>query len=82
VFPHVCVLAEAAVLRGRRFGNLVVAGARAELPLDGLTRRIAADPFPARLVAGADLDRFTAGAKPIVDAHAEPSPPMPPEVFA
>jgi spermidine synthase len=82
VFPHVCVMAEAAVLRGRRFGNLVVAAARGELPLDGLTRRIAADPFPARLLAGAELDRFTGGAAPIVDARAEPSPPMPPEVFA
>ena len=42
----------------------------------------AADPFPARVVAGDPLDRFTGGAKPIVDAHAEPSPAMPPEVFA
>jgi hypothetical protein len=33
-------------------------------------------------MAGTSLDRFTAGAKPIVDAHAGPSPPMPPEVFA
>lgn len=82
VFPQVCVLAEAAVLHGQRFGNLVVVGGRGELPLDGLTRRIAADPFPARLLAGAELDRFTGGAAPIVDAHAEPSPPMPPEVFA
>ena len=45
-------------------------------------RRIAADPFPARLLEGAELGRFTAGAAPIVDARAEPSPPMPPEVFA
>jgi len=82
VFAHVCVLAEPAVLRGRRFGNLVVAGSGRELPLAGLTRRLAADPFPARLVAGAELDGFIAGAAPIADACAEPSPPMPPEVFA
>jgi len=82
VFPHVCVLAEPAVLRGRRFGNLVVAGSRRELPLAGLTRRLAADPFPARLLAGGELDRFIGGAAPIVDALAEPSPPMPPEVLA
>ena len=82
VFPHVCVMAEPAVLRGRRFGNLVVAGSRRELPLAGLTRRLAADPFPARLVAGAELDRFTADAAPIADARAEPSPPIPPEVLA
>lgn len=82
VFPDVCVLVEAAVLHGRRFGNLVVVAAGRELPVAGLTKRIAADPFPARLMEGAELDRFTAGAAPIVDANAEPSPPMPPEVFA
>jgi spermidine synthase len=82
VFRHVCVMAEPAVLHGRRFGNLVVAGSGRELPRAGLARRLAADPFPARLLAGAELDQFTASAAPIADARAEPSPPMPPEVFA
>ena len=82
VFPHVCVIAEAAVLRGRRFGNLVVAAAGHELPVAGLIRYAAADPFPARVVEGAALDRFAAGSRPITDAHAEPSPVPPPEVFA
>ena len=82
VFPHVCLIAEAAVLRGRRFGNLVVAAARHELPVAGLIRRAAADPFPARVVEGAALDRFVAGSRPITDARAEPSPVPPPEVFA
>ncbi len=82
VFPHVCVMAEPAVLHGRRFGNLVVAGAGRELPLAGLVRATAADPFPARVLAGEELGRFTAGAAPIADASAEPSPPMPPEIFA
>jgi spermidine synthase len=82
VFAHVCVLAEPTVLRGRRFGNLVVVASDRELPVSGLIRRIAADPFPARLVEGAALDRFVAGSRPITDAHAEPSPAPPPEVFA
>jgi len=82
VFAHVCVLAEPPVLRGRRFGNLVVVASDRELPVSGLIRRIAADPFPARLVEGAALDQWAAGCAPIVDAHAEPSPAMPPEVFA
>ena len=82
VFPHACLIAEAGVLRGRRFGNLLVAAARRELPVAGLIRRAAADPFPARVVAGAALDRFVAGSRPITDAHAEPSPVPPPEVFA
>jgi spermidine synthase len=74
VFRHACVIAEPAVLRGRRFGNLVVVAAGQQLPIAGLTRRTAADPFPARLVEGAELDRFVAGSEPITDAHAEPSP--------
>jgi len=82
VLPHACLIAEAAVLRGRRFGNLVIAASGQELPVAGLIRRAAADPFPARVVDGAALDRFVAGAKPIVDAHATPSPAVPPEVFA
>ena len=77
VFRHACVIAEAAVLRGRRFGNLVVAAGGHQLPIAGLTRRTAADPFPARLVEGAELDRFVAGSEPITDAHAEPSPAPP-----
>jgi len=82
VFRHVCVIAEPAVLRGRRFGNLVVAASGDELPAAGLTRRAAADPFPARLVAGDALDRFIAGTAPITDARAEPSPAPPPGAFA
>jgi len=82
VFAHVCVLAEPPVLRGRRFGNLVVVASDRELPVSRLIRRIAADPFPARLVEGAALGQWVAGCAPIVDAHAEPSPAMPPEVFA
>jgi spermidine synthase len=82
VFRHTYLIAEAAVLRGRRFGNLVIAGSGQQLPLAELTRRTAADPFPARLVTGEALVRFAAGAKPITDATAEPSPPMPPEIFA
>jgi spermidine synthase len=82
VFPHVCVLAEPGVLRGRRFGNLVVVGAGQELPVAELTRRAAGDPFPARVLAGATLDRFVAAAQPIGDADAEPSPLPPPGIFA
>jgi predicted O-methyltransferase YrrM len=82
VFADVCVMADAQVLRGRRFGNLVLAASGAGLPVAALTRRVAGDAFPARLLHGADLDRFVGGAKPITDATAEPSPQPPPEAFA
>jgi spermidine synthase len=82
VFSHCCLIAESAVLRGRRFGNLVVVGADRELPVAELTRRAAADPFPARVLDGEELDRFVAGSRPITDARAAPSPAPPPDVFA
>ena len=82
VFPHVCLIADAAVLRGRRFGNLVLAASPEPLPVDALTRRTAGDPMPGRVVYGADLARFTAGAKAVTDATAVPSPAAPPGAFA
>ncbi len=82
VFAEACLMADAPVLRGRRFGNLVLAASDLELPVAGLIRRVAADPFPARLLHGSDLDRFVAGARPITDATAQRSPQPPPEAFA
>jgi spermidine synthase len=81
-FPHTCLIADAAVLRGRRFGNLVLAASPGPLPVDVLTRRTAGDPIPGRVRHGRDLDRFTAGAKPVTDATAAPSPAAPPGAFA
>jgi spermidine synthase len=82
VFPHACLIADAAVLRGRRFGNLVLAASAEPLPVDALTRRTAGDPMPGRLVYGRDLARFTGGARPATDATATPSPAAPPGAFA
>jgi spermidine synthase len=76
VFPHVCVMAEPAVLRGR-FGNVILVASRAELPLADLTRRVADEVVPARVVHGAALTRFTGGAAPTTDATATRSPQPP-----
>jgi len=82
VFPHACLIADAPVLRGRRFGNLVLAASPGPLPVDALTRRAAGDPMPGRVLHGRDLARFTAGARPVTDATATPSPAAPPGAFA
>ncbi|WP_340561331.1 spermidine synthase [Streptomyces sp. GSL17-111] len=82
VFPEVCVTADPAVLRGRRFGNAVLLAAARPLPVAELTRRAAADPHPARLEHGRALADFTGGARPVTDATARPSPPPPPGTFA
>jgi spermidine synthase len=82
IFPHACLIADAAVLRGRRFGNLVLAASPEPLPVAALTRRAAGDPMPGRVVHGSNLARFTAGAKAVTDATAVPSPAAPPGAFA
>lgn len=81
VYPHAALIAEPAVLRGRRFANLVLAAAHHPLPIAELTRAAAADPFPARVLADDELRRWTAGAAPATDATATDSPPPPPGTF-
>ena len=81
VFPRAALIADPAVLRGRRFGNLILAAARRELPVAALTRRTAGDPFPGRLIDGEELDLFASGARPVTDASAEPAPAPPLDLF-
>jgi hypothetical protein len=81
IFPYVCVVADASVLRGRRFGNLVLTAARVPLPVEELARRATGDWFPGRLIAGADLDRFVGGVAAVTDATAEPSTAPPVGMF-
>ncbi|HEX6446356.1 MAG TPA: hypothetical protein VF053_14775, partial [Streptosporangiales bacterium] len=66
---------------GRRFGNLVLVASDTEPPWGALRRRLAGGPFPARLVTGADLARFAAGAPVVTEADARPSPEPPPGAF-
>jgi spermidine synthase len=78
VFEHVAVIAEPGILRGRRFGNLIIVGSHVELPIEQLVRRTAGDPFPGRVEHGQRLERFIGGAKPTTDATATLSPSPPP----
>ncbi|TWP52145.1 spermine synthase [Lentzea tibetensis] len=77
VFPHVCVMAEPGVFRGRRFGNFVILGSRISLPLPQLIRATAGDPFPGRVEHGTELSRFIGGLPPTTDATATKSPAPP-----
>jgi spermidine synthase len=78
VFAETCMIAEAGVLRGRRLGNLVLAASARPLPNGQLRRAAAADPFPARLLDGGELERFASGAPVVTDATAPSSPPPQP----
>jgi spermidine synthase len=82
VFGEVALIAGPGVLRGRRFGNLVLVASPGPLPVGELTRLVAADPMPARVRYGAELARFASGAKPVSDTAARPSPMPPVEAFA
>ncbi|MFI2031152.1 spermidine synthase [Streptomyces buecherae] len=82
VFAHVCLIAEPGVLRGRRFGNAILVAGQQPLPHAALARRAAADPFPARVADGAALERLVAGAEPVWDAAATPSPVPPSGAFS
>lgn len=81
VFPHVALLADPSVLRGRRFANLVLAASDAPLPLSALSRRAARAAGRARLVDGDALVEFTGGASPVTDATAAAAPRPPADLF-
>ncbi|MFR9791046.1 spermidine synthase [Streptomyces sp. MB22_4] len=80
-FGELALIADAAVLRGKRFGNAVLVASDLPLPLPELTRRAACDPHPARVEHGRSLTDFTGGALPVTDAAAVDSPAPPPSVF-
>ncbi|MFD2764776.1 spermidine synthase [Micromonospora eburnea] len=82
LLPRACLVGDAAVLRGRRYGNLVLVASRVEPPVPELSRRAAGDWFPGRVLAGEELDRFAGGAPVVRDADATDSTPPPPGIFS
>ncbi len=80
-FTELAVIAAPEILSGRRFGNLVLVAAQDDLPVDGLTRRAASDPFRATVLDDRDARRFARGAAAPEDRTATPSPTPPPGFF-
>ena len=77
----VAVLAETQVLKGRRFGNVVIVASGAQLPLDWMPRLLAGGPHPSKVVSGRELYRWIAGAPITTDATAVQSPPPSKSIF-
>ncbi|GAA1687896.1 fused MFS/spermidine synthase [Microcella alkalica] len=73
-YGDVAALAETGILKGRRFGNVVLVASTSELPLDWMPRLMARGPHPATVTSGRDLVNWIAGAPVATDATAVPSP--------
>lgn len=81
VFEELVLIAEPAVLRGRRFGNAVLAASHRPLDTAALARLTASDAFPARVEHGQGVRDFLRGARPVRDEDAVPSPEPPDGAF-
>ncbi|RPA63391.1 spermidine synthase [Gordonia oryzae] len=62
VFDHIALIADPAMFKGRRTGNVVIAGSDGPLdPSPTLVRRLLSDPLPARVIAGDEASAFGSG---------------------
>jgi spermidine synthase len=74
VLPEIALLADTQVLKGRRFGNLVIAASASPLPTEWLPRMLAAGPHPAKIAQDAEVAAFSKGSRLVTDADAVASP--------
>ncbi|MCX4809484.1 fused MFS/spermidine synthase [Streptomyces sp. NBC_01239] len=81
VFQELALIAEPAVLRGRRFGNAVLVASQQPVETAALVRLVASDAFPARLEQGLAVRKFIGDARPVRDEDAVPSPEPPDGAF-
>ncbi|MBV9922012.1 MAG: fused MFS/spermidine synthase [Pseudonocardia sp.] len=79
--PHAVLVADPAVVRGRRFGNVVLAASAAALPLRAVQRAAAGAAFPRTVLHGDSLTRFAGGARQLTDANPARSPQPPDELW-
>lgn len=73
VLPHAAMLAEASLLKGQRYGNVVLIASKSPLPIDWLPALTARGPHPGKVVHGAEFVRFAGSAAPVTDATAADS---------
>jgi hypothetical protein len=81
VLPDVVAIGAAAVLRGRRFGNICLAAGRTALPETAIRSAAARADFPLRVLGGERLRAFLVGSLPLTDADPVRSPPPPEETW-
>ena len=71
-FPDLCIIAEPGMLRGRRFGNVVLAASHSSGTLrpDALAKPRPGETSPIRVIHGDAVDEFIAGAQPVLESQA------------
>ncbi|WP_420115224.1 spermidine synthase [Pseudactinotalea sp.] len=67
VFSHVVAIGEPGVLKGRRYGNIVLAASDQPVHRAGLTRALRSLPVPAGIIGEAEIEDFVAGASVLTD---------------
>lgn len=77
VLPQTLAVADPSVLRGRRFGNVVLVASRAPLPVDDIRRAAARAPSPRVVYARAKSIHFARGAAQLTDTDSMRSPAPP-----
>lgn len=76
-FGELVLMAEASTLKGRRFGNVILAGSAAPLPVVELAEAAGRAAYPYRVLTGERLTQLLAGAAPFTDAEPGESPAPP-----
>ena len=79
--PAVVLVGDPAVLRFRRFGNLVLAASGSELPTEAIARAAARAAFPRRVITGRELITFVRATPALTDADPMRSPQPPEEIW-
>ena len=70
VFEHVALIADPAILRGRRYGNVVLVGSSRPVESAQLDRDLRSLPLPVRLLTGPELTAFAGTHRPFRDVVA------------
>lgn len=67
-FPHLVAIVDPAIIRGRRFGNIVIAASDEPFDEADISRAVRRLPLPATVIGESALLKRALGAKPLSDA--------------
>jgi len=78
--PQVVFCAEPSTLKGRRFGNVIIAGSARPMPVAEIAQRAGSSPYPYRVLHGSRVAQLIEHVTPFRDGDSEWSP-SPPTAF-